>query len=110
MEYVEGKTLEELLGAEGKFSPEKIVQIGIQLTEALESAAHEGYIHRDLKPGNVMLTEDGKVKIIDFGLALRFRNLMQTRFTEKGEVLGTLAYMSSEQLNQEEKLDARSDK
>jgi serine/threonine protein kinase len=109
MEYVEGKTLEELQSTEEKFTPDRIVRIGVQLTEALECAAHEGYIHRDLKPGNVMLSEDGKVKIIDFGLALRFRNLMQTRFTQKGDILGTPAYMSPEQLNQEESLDVRSD-
>jgi serine/threonine protein kinase len=109
MEYVEGRTLEEILAQEGKFAPDKVVSIGVQLTEALEAAAHEGYIHRDLKPGNVMLTAAGKVKIIDFGLALLIRNLRQTRFTEKGEVLGTPAFMSPEQLNQEEHLDIRSD-
>ncbi|MBV8881320.1 MAG: serine/threonine protein kinase, partial [Planctomycetaceae bacterium] len=109
MEYVPGRTLEEHLAAEGKLPPDRIVEIGIQLSNALESAAHEGYIHRDLKPGNVILTDEGRVKIIDFGLALRFRNLMQTRFTQKGSVLGTPAYMSPEQLNQEEALDVRSD-
>ncbi len=109
MEYVEGWTLEEALAKDGKFTPDRIASVGVQLIEALEAAAHEGYIHRDLKPGNVMLTDGGKVKIIDFGLALLVRNLRQTRFTEKGEVLGTPAYMSPEQLNQEEKLDVRSD-
>lgn len=109
MEYVEGRTLEEVLAHDGKFAPERLVSIGVQLTEALEAAAHEGYIHRDLKPGNVMLTDGCKVKIIDFGLALLVRNLRQTRFTEKGEVLGTPAFMSPEQLNQEENLDSRSD-
>lgn len=109
MEYVEGRTLEEVLAHDGKFAPERLVSIGAQLTEALEAAAHEGYIHRDLKPGNVMLTDGGKVNIIDFGLALLVRNLRQTRFTEKGEVLGTPAFMSPEQLNQEENLDSRSD-
>lgn len=109
MEHVEGRTLEEALAKEGKFTPETIASIGVQLTDALEAAAHEGYIHRDLKPGNVMLTADGKVKIIDFGLALLVRNLKQTRFTEKGEVFGTPAYMSPEQLNQEANLDIRSD-
>lgn len=109
MEYVEGRTLEEVLAKEGKFTSDRIVSVGVQLTDALEAAAHEGYIHRDLKPGNVMLTADGKVKIIDFGLALLVRNLKQTRFTEKGEVLGTPAFMSPEQLNQQESLDIRSD-
>lgn len=109
MEYVPGRTLEEVLAADGKFTPEQLVRVGSQLSEALEFAAHEGYIHRDLKPGNVILNEDGKVKIIDFGLALRIRSLMQTRVTQKGEILGTPSYMSPEQLNQEEKLDVRSD-
>lgn len=109
MEYVEGRTLEEILAKDGKFSPDQVASLGVQLTEALEAAAHEGYIHRDLKPGNVMLTTAGKIKIIDFGLALLIRNLKQTRLTEKGEILGTPAFMSPEQLNQEEKLDVRSD-
>jgi len=109
MEYVDGRTLEEILAKDGKFTPDKVATLGVQLTEALEAAAHEGYIHRDLKPGNVMLTAAGKIKIIDFGLALLIRNLKQTRLTEKGEVLGTPAFMSPEQLNQEEKLDVRSD-
>jgi hypothetical protein len=109
MEYVEGRTLEEILAKDGKFSPDQVAALGGPLTEALEAAAHEGYIHRDLKPGNVMLTASGKIKIIDFGLALLIRNLKQTRLTEKGEILGTPAFMSPEQLNQEEKLDVRSD-
>lgn len=109
MEYVEGQTLEQALTRVSKFPPGEIASIGIQLTEALEAAAHEGYIHRDLKPGNVMLTTAGKIKIIDFGLAILLRNILQTRFTEKGEVLGTPAYMSPEQLNQDEELDIRSD-
>lgn len=109
MEYVQGRTLEEILDSQGKFSPDRIVEIGVQLTQALENAAHEGYIHRDLKPGNVMVTENGKVKIIDFGLAHRFKSLIKNRLTETGAILGTPAYMSPEQLNEEDDLDIRSD-
>jgi serine/threonine-protein kinase len=109
MEYVDGKTLDERLRTEGPFPPERIVAVGVALTEALEAAAREGYIHRDLKPGNVMVTDDGRVKIIDFGLALRFRSLVGTRLTETGAILGTPAYMSPEQLDGKEDLDIRSD-
>lgn len=126
MELVEGRTLEEILATEGKRPPAELIAIALQLCEALEAAAREGYIHRDLKPANVMLSGEAggggrRVKIIDFGLAFKLRRLLagapdveaswseQDRFTKKGELLGTPAFMAPEQLSEEGELDVRVD-
>ncbi|MHC4599670.1 MAG: serine/threonine protein kinase [Planctomycetota bacterium] len=94
MEYVEGRTVHELLAEAGWFGTGTAVQIGLDLLAGLSASHGAGVVHRDLKPGNVIVKKSGKSKITDFGLGLFFG---ATRFTASGEVFGTPAYMSPEQ-------------
>ena len=103
MAYYEGQTLKQKLEA-GPLPIEEAVEIAGQLAEGLAKAHAEGVVHRDIKPGNLMIVEDD-VKILDFGLA-KFANALQ--LTMEGSTLGTVAYMSPEQTRGEE-ADARSD-
>jgi eukaryotic-like serine/threonine-protein kinase len=116
MELVEGRTLRELL-AEGPLSTRKLLEIGTQLADGLAKAHGAGIVHRDLKPENLMVTKDGFVKILDFGLAKlsetpsRHLSALPTAVappTEPGTVLGTVGYMSPEQAGGQP-LDFRSD-
>ena len=111
MEYVEGTTLSEKLS--GHSLPEKeVAKIGGQVADALEEAHERGVVHRDLKPGNVMVTPKGHAKVLDFGLAKLVRPVSETEVTESltegPKVAGTLPYMAPEQLQGEE-VDARTD-
>ena len=94
MEYVEGHTLADELKRRGRLPPAEVVGIGIQVCAALEAAHEAGLVHRDIKPQNILLRPDGRVKIADFGIA---RSLDATRHTEIGTVLGTAAYLAPEQ-------------
>ena len=105
MEYVDGEDLRSLLRQNGKFPPEQAVEIVQQICRALEAAHAEGVIHRDLKPQNVMRDSQGRIVVMDFGLA---RSLEAPGMTQTGALVGTLEYMSPEQAMGEE-LDQRSD-
>ncbi|MHC4583603.1 MAG: protein kinase domain-containing protein [Planctomycetota bacterium] len=110
LEYVPGKTLAELI-AESEFRLEEVLTIALQIAEALAAAHEHGVIHRDLKPGNIKITPEGKVKVLDFGLAKSVGNEFlgwQTTVTQPGCVLGTPAYMSPEQARGKQ-IDKRSD-
>src|SRR5262249_40862982 len=103
MEYVDGKTLREMLQS-GPLPARKAVQIAFQLAEGLAKAHEAGIIHRDLKPENIMVSKDGYIKILDFGLAKLFvppdekASALPTNVqTDAGTVLGTVGYMSPEQ-------------
>jgi serine/threonine protein kinase len=94
MEYVEGETLAETLRRRGRLPSGETVALAVQICAGLEDAHAHGLVHRDIKPGNLLLRSDGTVKIADFGIA---RAAEGTRLTEVGTVLGTAAYLSPEQ-------------
>jgi len=108
MELVVGETLAERIKREGLVPVEEALKIAVQIAEALEAAHEKGIIHRDLKPANVKVTPEGKVKVLDFGLAKAFADdtvdsnpsqspTLSAVATMQGVLLGTAAYMSPEQ-------------
>ena len=107
MEYVEGRTLREVLASEGRLLPQRAMEITAQICAALEQAHRAGIVHRDIKPGNVMLTPSGEVKVMDFGIARAVTGSSQT-MTQTAAVIGTAHYLSPEQARGEH-VDARSD-
>jgi eukaryotic-like serine/threonine-protein kinase len=111
MEYIPGITLSDKLAA-GPLPEKEVVRLGMQLSDGLAAAHERGVIHRDLKPGNLQLTNDGRLKILDFGIAKQWRPLTGATVTESSlqshSISGTLPYMAPEQLAGEE-ADARTD-
>ncbi len=105
MEYVQGEDLRAILRRQGKLTPADAVDIMEQTVSGLSAAHREGIVHRDLKPGNIMRASDGRVLVMDFGLA---RSLTSDGLTRTGMMLGTMEYMSPEQAQGME-VDARSD-
>jgi len=99
MEYVEGKTLEEWLKIHGSFNEKTACSILCQVLDGLAHAHQKGIIHRDLKPANVMISTEGEVKIMDFGIA-RIKN--SQRLTQLGKSVGTIEYMAPEQIQGKE--------
>ncbi len=95
MEYVNGRTLEQILETHKQLPEKECVKILIQLLEGLGEAHHNGILHRDIKPGNIMINRSGYVKLMDFGVA-RFEN--SARITRMNRVIGTLEYMAPELL------------
>jgi serine/threonine protein kinase/predicted Zn-dependent protease len=104
MEYVEGKTVKEIVEKETP-SIKRILDIAIQVCEGLNAAHKKDIVHRDIKSDNIMVSQEGQVKIMDFGLA---KLKGATKLTKSGSTLGTAAYMSPEQASGEE-VDQRSD-
>ena len=107
MEYVKGRTVASLLHGGDPVPIGEAVQIVVGVLSALEYSHHEGIIHRDIKPGNIMLTTGGKVKVMDFGIARAIADSAAT-MTQTNSVVGTAQYLSPEQARGEV-VDARSD-
>jgi serine/threonine-protein kinase len=107
MEFVNGRTLKEVLTAEGPLQPRRVLEISADICAALEFSHRHGIIHRDVKPGNVMLTRTGQVKVMDFGIARALASGAST-MTQTSAVIGTAQYLSPEQARGEA-VDARSD-
>jgi eukaryotic-like serine/threonine-protein kinase len=95
MEYVPGRTLKELLRDSGRFSPATALEIMAGVLDGLAAAHTSGIVHRDVKPENVLLTADGRIKVADFGLA---RAQSAAGHTRAGLLIGTVAYVSPEQV------------
>lgn len=107
MEYVDGSTLRELLHSGRKLLPERAMEMTIGILQALEYSHRAGIVHRDIKPANVMLTRNGQVKVMDFGIARAMGDSGMT-MTQTAAVIGTAQYLSPEQAKGEQ-VDARSD-
>ena len=96
MEYIDGKTLKSLIKKRGALSLPEVIDIMLQLTSAI-ACAHDSYIiHRDIKPQNVLILEDGRVKITDFGIAIA---LNSAELTQTNSVMGSVHYLPPEQAN-----------
>ena len=99
MEYVQGETVADVVARRGKVSPPEAVEIVAQACDGLQHAHEHGLVHRDVKPQNLLVREDGCVKVADLGIA---RAPESTHLTERGTILGTAAYLSPEQAAGEE--------
>ena len=107
MEFVDGRTLRDLLRDDRRLLPERAAEITDGVLRALDYSHRNGIVHRDIKPGNVMLTRAGDVKVMDFGIA-RAVSDSQLTMTQTAQVIGTAQYLSPEQARGE-RVDARSD-
>ena len=106
MEYLQGQPFNEVIRS-GKLSVEKIIDIALQVANALGYAHKKGIVHRDIKPSNIILTDEGNVKLTDFGIA-RAEDSNAAQQTQAGVILGTPFYMSPEQV-MGKRVDGRSD-
>ncbi len=107
MEFIDGRTLREILSDEGRLMPERAMEVTADICAALDFSHRNGIVHRDVKPGNVMITRTGTVKVMDFGIARALTDSAAT-VTATAQVIGTAQYLSPEQARGEN-VDARSD-
>lgn len=109
MEYVDGRSLADILRSEGRLHPDRAATIAVDVAAALDAAHRQGMVHMDVKPGNVLITSEGQVKLADFGIAKALNEGSETDLTaESGTVMGTATYLSPEQA-QGQKVGPRSD-
>ncbi|MEZ5215210.1 MAG: protein kinase [Ilumatobacteraceae bacterium] len=106
MQYVPGKSLRQLLDEDNTLSPEMTIRIGQSVAAALENAHRAGLVHRDVKPGNILVTPEGRVLLTDFGIAKALEG--ETDLTSENIMMGTAKYLSPEQVRGR-KLDGRAD-
>ena len=108
MEFIEGRSLSDIIETEGPLLPERAADIASDVAKALDRAHSNGLVHRDVKPGNIMITDTGQTKVTDFGIARALSGDGDQTMTQTGMVIGTAAYLSPEQA-QGNTIDARSD-
>jgi serine/threonine-protein kinase len=108
MEYVDGRTLSEILRADGPLHPDRVADVGSDVAAALGFAHRNGVVHRDVKPGNVLVDQNGLVKVADFGIARAISATTDDNLTQVGTVMGTATYFSPEQARGDA-VDPRSD-
>lgn len=108
MEHVSGRSMADVLRSTGPLSPDRAAEIAADVASALGTAHEAGVVHRDVKLGNILVSDDGVVKVTDFGIATAFANRAGTDLTQHGSVMGTAAYFSPEQA-QGKPVDGRSD-
>ena len=94
MELVRGQSLKEIIAADAPFHPDDVAELLEQIGGALDYAHARGYVHRDIKPGNILVDEHGRARLVDFGIA---KGLADGDLTEAGSSLGTVGYLSPEQ-------------
>ena len=94
MELVRGQSLKEIIAADAPFHPDDVAELLEQIGGALDYAHVQGYVHRDIKPGNILIDEHGRARLVDFGIA---KGLADGDLTEAGASLGTVGYLSPEQ-------------
>ncbi len=108
MEYVEGRSLSEIVRTEGPLHPRRAAEITADVAAALGFAHRNGVVHRDIKPGNILISPSGQVKVADFGIAQAIAGGTEANLTQAGAVMGTATYFSPEQA-QGRPVDPRSD-
>lgn len=103
LEFIDGRSLKQIIHSEGRLAPERAVRIARQVAESLQEAHAIGVVHRDLKPANIMLTRspfgDEVVKVLDFGLAKLLNDAVDSGLTAQGHTVGSPSYMAPEQIN-----------
>ena len=108
-EFASGRTIRDLIMERGRLSVAEAVNYAIQVTLALNHISAAGIVHRDIKPSNIMLTESGRVKVVDLGLARRDMDDSIGEITVAGTTLGTFDYIAPEQARDPRNADVRSD-
>lgn len=108
MEFIDGRSLSDIIASEGPLLPERAADIASDVAKALDRAHSNGLVHRDVKPSNIMITDSGQTKVTDFGIARALGGDGDQTMTQTGMVIGTAAYLSPEQA-QGSTIDARSD-
>jgi serine/threonine-protein kinase len=108
MEFLTGRTVQDIVDDKGTIAEKRALEICAQIADALSHAWDRGLVHRDIKPGNIMITPDGTAKITDFGLA-KYTQDDEIALTDTGTTLGTAYYLSPEQARGDSTIDTRSD-